>query len=97
MAVRPFPGQPRESRTPTLEALYEAFPNAPFNLEIKGHHSGIEETVSGQIEAAGATERTPCCLRQSGHYFALPQSQQGKEGKVGTASSTVELDFALFG
>ena len=53
-----FPYRAKGVKIPTLEALYEAFPNAPFNIEIKGYRSGIEEAVFRQIEAAGAMERT---------------------------------------
>jgi glycerophosphoryl diester phosphodiesterase len=53
-----FPWRAKGVKIPTLEALYQAFPDAPFNIEIKGHRSGIEEAVFRQIEAAGATDRT---------------------------------------
>ena len=73
-----FPWRAKGVRIPTLEALYQAFPDTAFNIEIKGRRSGIEETVFRQIEAAGATETHSGCFRQSGHDFALPQSQPGK-------------------
>ena len=40
--------------------LYEAFPDAPFNIEIKGRRSGIEEAVFGQIEAAAIGAHLGC-------------------------------------
>ena len=53
-----FPWRAKGVKIPTLEALYQAFPDSPFNIEIKGRRSGIEEAVFDQIEAAEATERT---------------------------------------
>jgi glycerophosphoryl diester phosphodiesterase len=83
-----FPWRAKGVKIPTLEDLYEAFPDAPFNLEIKGHRSGIEETVFGQIEAAGATERT---LVVSDNRDTISRFRRVSQGKVATASSTVEL------
>jgi len=53
-----FPWRGKGVKIPTLEALYQACPDAPFNIEIKGHRRGIKEAVFSQIEAAGAAERT---------------------------------------
>jgi glycerophosphoryl diester phosphodiesterase len=75
-------------RDSTLEALYAAFPNAPFNIEIKGHRSGIEATVFRQIEAAGAMERT---LVVSDNQGTIARFRKASQGKVATASSTVEF------
>jgi glycerophosphoryl diester phosphodiesterase len=83
-----FPWRARGVKIPTLEALYEAFPDAPFNIEIKGRRSGIEEAVFGQIEAAGAMERT---LVVSDDQGTISRFRKASQGKVATASSTVEL------
>jgi glycerophosphoryl diester phosphodiesterase len=83
-----FPWRARGVKIPTLEALYEAFPDAPFNIEIKGRRSGIEEAVFGQIEAAGAIERT---LVVSDNQGTISRFRKASQGKVATASSTVEL------
>jgi glycerophosphoryl diester phosphodiesterase len=83
-----FPWRAKGVRIPTLEALYEAFPDAPFNIEIKGRRSGIEVAVFGQIEAAGATERT---LVVSDNQGTISRFRKASQGKVATASSTVEL------
>jgi glycerophosphoryl diester phosphodiesterase len=83
-----FPWRARGVKIPTLEALYEAFPDAPFNIEIKGRRSGIEEAVFGQIEAAGAMERT---LVVSDNQGTISRFRKASQGKVATASSTVEL------
>jgi glycerophosphoryl diester phosphodiesterase len=83
-----FPWRAKDVRIPTLEALYEAFPDAPFNIEIKGHRSGIEEAVYRQIEAAEATERT---LVVSDNRGTISRFRRVSRGTVATASSTVEL------
>jgi glycerophosphoryl diester phosphodiesterase len=83
-----FPWRAKGVRIPTLEALYQAFPDAPFNIEIKGRRSGIEEAVFTQIEAAGATART---LVVSDSRGTISRFRRVSQGKVATASSTVEL------
>jgi glycerophosphoryl diester phosphodiesterase len=83
-----FPWRANGVKIPTLEALYEAFPDAPFNIEIKGHRSGIEEAVFRQIEAAGAMART---LVVSDNRGTISRFRRVSQGKVATASSTVEL------
>ena len=83
-----FPWRARGVKIPTLEALYEAFPDAPFNIEIKGRRSGIEEAVLGHIEAAGAMERT---LVVSDNQGTISRFRKASQGKVATAASTVEL------
>ena len=83
-----FPWRAKGVKIPTLEALYEAFPDAPFNIEIKGRRSGIEESVFRQIEAAGATART---LVVSDNQGTISRFRKASQGKVATASSTVEL------
>jgi len=83
-----FPWRARGVKIPTLEALYQAFPDAPFNIEIKGHRSGIEQAVFRQIEAAGAMERT---LVVSDNRGTISRFRKVSQGKVATASSTVEL------
>src|SRR5215213_5931354 len=83
-----FPWRARGVKIPTLEALYQAFPEAPFNIEIKGRRSGIEETAFRQIEAAGALQRT---LVVSDNTGTISRFRKVSQGKVATASSTVEL------
>jgi glycerophosphoryl diester phosphodiesterase len=83
-----FPWRARGVKIPTLEALYQAFPEAPFNIEIKGRRSGIEEAVFRHIEAAGAMERT---LVVSDSRGTISRFRKISQGKVATASSTVEL------
>jgi glycerophosphoryl diester phosphodiesterase len=83
-----FPWRAEGVKIPTLEALYKAFPDAPFNIEIKGRRSGIEQAVFRQIEAAEATERT---LVVSDHRGTISRFRKVSQGRVATASSTVEL------
>jgi glycerophosphoryl diester phosphodiesterase len=83
-----FPWRAKGVKIPTLESLYAAFPDAPFNIEIKGRRSGIEEAVFRQIEAAGALERT---LVVSDDRGTICRFRRVSQGKVATASSTVEL------
>lgn len=83
-----FPWRAKGVKIPTLETLYDAFPDAPFNIEIKGRRSGIEEAVFRQIEAAGALERT---LVVSDNRGTISRFRRASQGKVATASSGVEL------
>ena len=53
-----------------------------------GHRSGIELAVFGQIEAAGALKRT---LVVSDSRGTISRFRKVSQGKVATASSTVEL------
>jgi glycerophosphoryl diester phosphodiesterase len=83
-----FPWRAKGVKIPTLEALYAAFPDSPFNIEIKGHRAGIEEAVFDHIAAAGAMERT---LVVSDSRGTISRFRKVSQGKVATASSTVEL------
>jgi glycerophosphoryl diester phosphodiesterase len=83
-----FPWRAKGVKIPTLETLYDAFPDAPFNIEIKGRRSGIEEAVFHQIEAAGALERT---LVVSDNRGTISRFRRSSQGTVATASSGFEL------
>jgi glycerophosphoryl diester phosphodiesterase len=83
-----FPWRAKGVTIPTLKALYEAFPNAPFNIEIKGDRAGIEETVFRHIEAAGALQRTLVVAEDRG---TIRRFRTVSEGQVATASSSFEL------
>jgi glycerophosphoryl diester phosphodiesterase len=73
-----FPWRAKGVTIPTLEALYQAFPEAPFNIEIKGRRSGIEGTVFRQIEAAGAMERTLVVSDNRGTISRFAESAKAK-------------------
>ena len=83
-----FPWRGKGVKIPTLEALYAAFPAAPFNIEIKGERAGIEESVWQQISAADAANRT---LVVSDNLGTIKRFRRASNGKVATAASTVEL------
>jgi glycerophosphoryl diester phosphodiesterase len=83
-----FPWRGKGLKIPTLEALYAAFPEAPFNIEIKGERAGVEESVWQQISAADAAERT---LVVSDNLGTIRRFRRASQGKVATAASTVEL------
>ena len=83
-----FPWRAKGVKIPTLGALYQAFPDAPFNIEIKARRSGIEETVLRQIEAAGAMART---LVVSDNRDTISRFRKVSQGEVATAASGFEL------
>ena len=85
---RDFPWRGKGLKIPTLEALYAAFPQAPFNIEIKGERAGVEESVWQQISAADAADRT---LVVSDNVGTIRRFRRASQGKVATAASTVEL------
>jgi glycerophosphoryl diester phosphodiesterase len=85
---RDFPWRGEGLKIPTLEALYAAFPQAPFNIEIKGERAGVEESVWQQISAADAADRT---LVVSDNVGTIRRFRKASQGKVATAASTVEL------
>jgi glycerophosphoryl diester phosphodiesterase len=83
-----FPWRGKGVKVPTLEALYAAFPQAPFNIEIKGARPGIEESVWQHISAADAAVRT---LVVSDSVGTITRFRKVSQGKVATAASTIEL------
>jgi glycerophosphoryl diester phosphodiesterase len=85
---RDFPWRGKGLKIPTLEALYAAFPQAPFNIEIKGERAGVEESVWQQISAADAADRT---LVVSDNLGTIRRFRNASQGKVATAASTIEL------
>ena len=82
-----FPWRAKGIKIPTLEALYNAFPDAPFNIEIKGRRAGIEEAVFRQIEAAGATQRTLVVSDNRGTITRFRKVSQGRSPLLPPASS----------
>ena len=83
-----FPWRGKGVKVPTLEALYAAFPQTPFNIEIKGTRPGIEESVWQHISAADAADRT---LVVSDSVGTITRFRKVSQGKVATAASTIEL------
>ena len=83
-----FPWRGRGVRIPTLEALYQAFPDRAINVELKGHRAGFEEAVLRVIEAAGGQSRT---LVVTDRRAAIRRFRRASKGTVATAASIVEL------
>ena len=70
-----FPWRAKGVTIPTLKALYEAFPNAPFNIEIKGDRASLE-TRSPAVATASRNRRIPPDRRQRGSGFGAPECGQ---------------------
>ena len=48
-----FPWRAKDVKIPTLEALYQAFPDAPFNIEIKGRVPASRRPCSARSKLPG--------------------------------------------
>jgi glycerophosphoryl diester phosphodiesterase len=83
-----FPFRGGGIRIPTLEEVYGEFVDMPINVEIKGERPDIEEALWRIIEAAGAEDRT---LVVSESTATIRRFREVSGGRVGTASSSVEL------
>lgn len=55
---RTFPYRGQGLRIPTLEEVFQQFPDTPVNLDIKEDQAGIEEAVLEVVEQNGAEDRT---------------------------------------
>jgi glycerophosphoryl diester phosphodiesterase len=84
-----YPYRGKGLRIPTLEEVYQEFPEVPINVEIKaGTRPGVEEAVWRVIEAAGAEERT---LVVSESTAPIHRFRKASRGRVATASSIGEI------
>jgi glycerophosphoryl diester phosphodiesterase len=83
-----FPWRGRGVRIPTLEALYQTFPDRPINVELKGHRPGFEEDVLRIIEAVGGQART---LVVTDRRAPIRRFRRASKGTIATAASIVEL------
>ena len=78
---------------PTLEEVYEAFPDVPTNIEIKEDQPDIEQALWQAIEGAGAADRTLVVSAKTG---IIRRFREASGGRVATASSSMEaLSFDL--
>jgi glycerophosphoryl diester phosphodiesterase len=77
---------------PTLAEVFEAFPAAFFNIEIKQESPAIEERVLGTIDAAGMADRILLAAEQD----AIMQRLRPLCGGIPTSFSIGEL-AAFFG
>lgn len=73
---------------PTLKEVYEQFPEAKVNVEIKEDVRGIEEAVFGVIEEAGAEGRT---LVASQRHGLNKRFRRVSGGKIPTSASQFEI------
>jgi glycerophosphoryl diester phosphodiesterase len=74
---------------PTLEEVYQAFPNVPVNIEIKEDQPGIEKALWQEIkEAAAEEDRT---LVVSGRMNVISRFREVSAGQVATGASIREM------
>ena len=83
-----YPYRGRGVAVPTLQEVYDEFPDVPVNIEIKGRRPGIEEAVCGTIEDAGAAGRT---LVVSGDTATTRRFRKACGGRVATGASSLEI------
>ena len=91
-----FPGQGHKTYpyrgqgvvVPTLEEVYQEFPDVPTNAEIKEAQPGIEQALWQAIEEAEAAERT---LVVSGNMRIIRRFREVSDGKVATGPSLPEM------
>ena len=83
-----YPYRGRGLRTPRLAEVYEEFPNAPVNIEIKQAQPGVEEAVLKVIWEAGAAGRT---LVASNRHGVVRRFRRISGGRIPTAASRREI------
>lgn len=77
---------------PTLEEVYQEFPDVPFNVEIKDAQRGIEKALWQEIKEAKAADQT---LVVSGKMRVTSRVREVSSGRVATGSSGLET-FAFY-
>lgn len=75
-------------RVPTLAELFEEFPRASVNIEIKEAQPGIEEAVLRIIRRAGAQRRT---LVVSNRHGVVRRFRKLSVGEISTGASRREI------
>lgn len=88
-----FPYRGEGLSVPTLREVYERFPEAYVNVEIKEDRGGIQETVFEAIEEFGARERT---LVASFAHSIIRRFRKVSGGRVPTAASRAEIAVFYF-
>jgi glycerophosphoryl diester phosphodiesterase len=86
-----FPWRGRGLQIPTLQAVYQAFPDRPINIELKGQRPGIEEELTRVIGDAGGLERT---LVVTNRRAPIRRFRRASQGTIATAASIEE--FIIF-
>ncbi|HET7480552.1 MAG TPA: glycerophosphodiester phosphodiesterase [Rubrobacteraceae bacterium] len=75
---------------PTLEEVYQSFPETPINVEIKEDQAGVEEAVLRVIEEAAAEDRT---IVAAAIHEVVDRFRRVSEGRVPTAASRREIGW----
>ncbi|MBA2377902.1 MAG: glycerophosphodiester phosphodiesterase [Actinomycetota bacterium] len=88
-----FPYRGRGLRIPTLREVYESFPEAAVNVELKEDQSGIQESVLDLIEEFDAERRT---LVASFGYSIMRHFRRVSGGRVSTSASRFEISVFYF-
>ncbi|MBA2691873.1 MAG: glycerophosphodiester phosphodiesterase [Rubrobacter sp.] len=88
-----FPYRGKGLRVPTLREVYESFPEAMINVELKEDQSGIQEKVLDLIEEFDAERRT---LVASFGYSIVRRFRRVSGGRVPTSASRVEISVFYF-
>jgi glycerophosphoryl diester phosphodiesterase len=83
--THPYRGQ--GVRIPTLAEVYERFPAAFVNIDIKEPRPGVEETVLRVIQDAGAVERS---LVVSKDHAVVRRFRKVSGGRISTGASRLE-------
>lgn len=85
---RTFPYRGQGVRIPTLAEVYEEFPDARVNADIKEAQPGVEEVVLRVIQRAAAEERT---LIASTDHAVLRRFRKVSGGRISTGASRREI------
>jgi glycerophosphoryl diester phosphodiesterase len=83
-----FPYRGRGVKIPTLAEVYEEFPEARVNADIKAAQRGAEEAVLQAIRRSAAEERT---LIASTDHAVIRRFRRVSGGRVSTAASRREI------
>jgi glycerophosphoryl diester phosphodiesterase len=89
--THPYRGQ--GARVPTLAEVYERFPAAFVNIDIKEPQPGVEETVLRVIRDAGAEERS---LVVSHDHAVVRRFRKVSGGRIPTGASRPETGVFYF-
>jgi glycerophosphoryl diester phosphodiesterase len=81
------PYRRRGVRIPTLAEVYEQFPDASVNIDIKEPQPGVEEAVLRVIQEAGAEGRS---LVVSANPAVVWRFRRVRGGRISTAASRLE-------
>jgi glycerophosphoryl diester phosphodiesterase len=83
-----YPYRGRGLRVPTLAEVYERFPAASVNIDIKEPQQGAEEAVLQMIQNAGAEERS---LVVSDDHAVVRRFRRASGGRISTGASRLEI------